>query len=153
MNLTERARQIIERILYITIASVGEDGLPWNTPVYSSFDERYTFFWVSSPESQHSKNIKANPDVFLVIYDSTVAEGTGEGVYIKAKAYEMSDESEITKALMSAYGRKNKEPRSAHDFLGNNPHRVYKAIPEKVWMNTDEKIEGHHVDKRVEIEL
>jgi len=45
---SERAKEIISKIIYITIATVSRDGLPWNTPAYSSFDENYNFFWVSS---------------------------------------------------------------------------------------------------------
>ncbi len=149
----KRAKKIIAEILYITIATTSKDGQPWNSPVYSAFDQEYNFFWISSPNSQHSRNIKENSRVALVIYDSSVAEGTGEGVYIQAKADELSNESEITHALKYIYGRIGKSPRLASEYLNQNPRRVYKAIPERFWMNTDEKINGHHVDKRVEIKI
>src|SRR3989344_4190049 len=152
-SLAEHAKEIIEKILYITVASVSKDGVPWNSPVYSSHDEEYNFFWASPYQSQHSRNIKENDQVFIVIYDSTAAEGTGEGVYIQAKAYELSDEKEITHALKYHYGRKNKEPRPASDFLGSQPLREYKAVPGKIWTNIYEKIEGRYVDGRIEISL
>lgn len=152
-SLVEHAKEIVEKILYITIATVSKDGVPWNSPVYSSYDKDYNFFWVSPLESQHSKNIKENNQVFITIYDSTVPEGTGEGVYIQAKAYKLSDEKEITHALRHHYGRKDKQPRPASDFLGNQLLRVYKAIPEKIWTNTYEKIGERYVDGRVEIHL
>jgi general stress protein 26 len=79
------AKEIIEKIQYITIATVSKDGEPWNTPVYSAYDEDYNFYWISWKENQHSKNIAENNQVFSVIYDSTVPEGTGEGVYIRQK--------------------------------------------------------------------
>jgi len=41
---------------------------------------------VSDKNGQHSKNIAENNRVFIVIYDSTVPEGDGEGVYIQAMA-------------------------------------------------------------------
>ena len=105
---SERAKEIISKIIYITIATVSRDGLPWNTPAYSSFDENYNFFWVSSKEAVHSMNIRNNPNVFLAIYDSTVKEGSGEGVYIKAKAYELKETAEMEHAAKCIYGRKNK---------------------------------------------
>ena len=79
-KLIARVREILSRIMYLTIATVSKDGEPWNTPVYSSFDEQFNFFWVSSPLAKHSKNIKENNNVFLVVYDSTTPEGTGGGV-------------------------------------------------------------------------
>ena len=36
-DFSKRAREIVEKIIYITIATVCEDGSPWNTPVYSSY--------------------------------------------------------------------------------------------------------------------
>lgn len=41
---TQRAREIIQNTIYITIATVCEDGSPWNTPVYAAFDDQFNFF-------------------------------------------------------------------------------------------------------------
>jgi general stress protein 26 len=152
-DLIKRAKEIIEKILYITIATSNTSGEPWNSPVYSAFDQQYTFYWISWKENQHSKNIAENKNVFLVIYDSTVPEGTGEGVYIQAKAYEVSDEKEIEKALKLIYGRINKTPRKVQEFREDYPRRIYKAVPEKIWMNDTSKINGNYIDTRVEISL
>jgi general stress protein 26 len=153
MDLSQRAKEIISDILYITIATTTKDGQPWNTPVYSSFDDKYNFFWASWVETQHSKNIGENNNVFLVIYDSTVQEGKGEGVYIKAKAYELTDSTEIEHATKIHYARKNATPRKVEEFLGNSPRRMYKAVPEKVWMNSNAELEGKPIDLRTEITL
>lgn len=152
-ELTEKAKNIIHKILYITIATSNKKGEPWNSPVYSAFDENYNFYWVSWKDSQHSKNIKENNQIFIVIYDSRVPEGTGEGVYIKAKAYELSDVKEMSHALSCLDGRVNKKPHSPEQFVSNMPRRIYKAIPEKVWMNVDGDVNGEYVDKRVEVDL
>lgn len=153
-SMLKKAQNIIEKILYITIATSSKDGTPWNTPVYSAYDKKYNFYWASWKKSQHSKNIRENNQVFLVIYDSTVPEGTGEGVYIKAKVYMLTEEKEISHALSYLDGRVNKKKnlktRTAQ-FQGDKPRRVYKAVPEKVWMNTEGEINGEYVDKRVEI--
>ena len=153
MNNIEKAKAIIAKIMYITIATVSKDGKPWNTPVYSAYDEKFNFFWVSWKENEHSKNIHNSSDVFLVIYDSTMPEGTGEGVYVEAKAYELNDQKEIEHALKYLYSRKSKIPRKAEEFLGDYPRRVYKAISEKFWLNTDGDINGNYVDKRVEVDF
>ena|SRR3990167_1071315 len=152
-DLIKSAKDIIEKTLYITIATVSEDGQPWNTPVYSSYDEHYNFYWASHQEAQHSKNIRAKGNVFLVIYDSSVPEGQGEGVYIEATAQELVDENDILRAARHAYERKNQSPRPVTDFQGNSPRRFYQATPIKVWRNIDSSINGHFVDKRVEIQL
>ena len=39
----EDAKAILSHVPYITLATVGPDGLPWNTPVYAAFDKAYCF--------------------------------------------------------------------------------------------------------------
>lgn len=152
--MEQKAKQILQKVLYITIATSTKDGMPWNSPVYSAFDENYNFYWVSDKNGQHSKNIKDNPNVFLVIYDSTAPEGTGEGVYVQAKAYELTDKSEILHALSVLDNRVGKtKERNAEAFLENYPRRVYKAVPEKFWLNGDGNVNGNYVDIRVEVNL
>jgi hypothetical protein len=148
-----RAKEIIEKILYITIATATSDGQPWNSPVYSAFDESYNFFWESDQNGQHSKNIRENSRVFIVIYDSTAPEGTGEGVYIQAKAYELTDKEEIVHGLSFLDKRVGKKPHTPEQFLGEMPRRVYKAVPDKVWINDEGVVNGNYIDIRVEVEL
>lgn len=149
----ERAKEILSKILYITIATVDDAGRPWNTPVYSAYDEHFNFYWASGIDSTHSRNIRLNPDVFLVVYDSTVPEGTGEGVYIKAYAYELVSEHEAEAALRCYYGRANKVPPNPSSFLGSRPRRLYKAVPEQMWVNDLKEVDGTTVDGRVEVDL
>ena len=155
-KLIQRAKDIISKILYITIATASKDGTPWNSPVYSAFDEKYNFYWASWRENRHSKNIKENNNIFIVIYDSTVPEGTGEGVYVQAKAYQLEDPKEIENALKYLDGRvnKKKDPTTrVAEFQGDKPRRIYKAIPEKIWMNDVGNVNGNYIDKRIEIKL
>lgn len=153
MDHLEKAKAIIEKVIYINIATVTPDGRPWNTPVVAAYDEDYNFYWASWAENEHSKNIRNNPNVFLTIYDSTVPEGTGEGVYIEAKAVELTDRDEIARAVATYYARKNRPPRQPEEFMGDYPRRVYKAVPRQSWVNVDGDINGNYVDQRVEIEL
>lgn len=152
----KRAAEIIKEIKYITIASVSADGQPWNTPVYSAFDKDLNFYWFSDKNSQHSQNVRGNNKVLLVIYDSTVPEGTGEGVYIKATVNELNEPDEIlaAKAVLDERVGKEKE-RNADNYTGNAVLRGYKATAVQIWMNDDDKDEGGKYirDIRVEVSL
>lgn len=155
MDLSKRAKEIIKEIIYITIATSSEDGQPWNSPVYSAYDKGYNFYWASWKENQHSKNIVKNNKIFIVIYDSKAREGTGEGVYIQAKAYMLTKKDEVTRALSYLDGRvgKKKDPATrVAQFLGNNPRRIYKAVPEKFWVNGEGSIKGEYIDVRFEVD-
>jgi nitroimidazol reductase NimA-like FMN-containing flavoprotein (pyridoxamine 5'-phosphate oxidase superfamily) len=155
MKDVDLAKRIIERILYITVATITPDGKPWSSPLYSAFDKKYNFYWASDRNGQHSKNIRNNPDVFITIFDSGVPEGSGRGVYVQAVARELSDEKGAEDALTFLYGRagKNSKKRGANEFLGGYPRRVYKAAPEKFWINGDGKVNGNYVDIRKEMKL
>jgi uncharacterized protein YhbP (UPF0306 family) len=152
----KRAAEIIKEILYITIASVSADGQPWNTPVYSAFDKDLNFYWFSDKNSQHSRNVRGNNKVLLVIYNSTVPEGTGEGVYVKATVSELNTSEEIlaAKAVLDERVGKEKE-RNADNYMGDAVLRGYKATAVQVWMNDDDKDEdGNYIrDIRVEVPL
>lgn len=152
-ELETRAKTIIEKILYLTLATVTPDGKPWNSPVYTSFDDDYNFYWASWKENQHSKNIAENNNIFAVIYDTTIAEGQGEGVYMEGKAYVLNTEEELLNAFKYHYGRKGQEPRKPEEFMGDYPRRMYKFVPEKFWINTGERVNGNYIDKKIEINL
>src|ERR1700721_2079079 len=131
----KRAREILSRIIYATIATVTDDGKPWNSPVRHVLDRDLNIYWFSDKEGQHSKNIRVNEDVFIVIYDSTVPEGDGEGVFIQARAEELEDPEEIRLARLI---KKGENMDNIDDFRGDAIRRVYKAVPQRIWMNDAE---------------
>jgi len=147
------AKEVISRIRYVTIATASKEAVPWNTPVTAAFDEHYNFFWTSWVGTQHSQNIRDNPAIFIVIFDSTSPVGVGGCVYIQAKAMELIDQSEIDHAAAHVYQRKNKTPRPSEEFLGESPRRMYKAVPEKVWISMEEDVKKDFTNTRREISL
>lgn len=149
----KRAKEIIEKILYITIATVAKDGTPHNSPVFSAYDKDYNFYWGSHRDSQHSKNIKNNGKVFLVIYDSTVEAGTGKGVYVKARAVELEKPNEIASAHHLLQSRRPVPFWKLEQVQGDAPIRLFKAISEKFWVNEDGDKDGNYIDMREEIDL
>jgi hypothetical protein len=146
-----RAREIFESIRYATIATSNCQGDPWNTPVYSVHDSEANIYWVSDKQNQHSQNVRQNPNVFIVFYDSTVPPGHGEGVYFKARAIELSEIDDIREARQ-IFGEA--DAPSSEQFAGDSLLRLYKAVPTDAWMNTAEIRDGAFIrDYRVEISL
>lgn len=150
-HYTTRAKQILEKIIYATIATANKDGKPWNSPVRYVYDCDLNIYWFSDKQSQHSQNVRDNEDVFIVMYDSTVPEGDGEGVYFEAKACELNDPQEIRYARRLAKGPGKDAP---DNFMGDAVRRVYKAVLQRAWMNDAEIKDGTFVrDYRVEVSL
>lgn len=153
-QLVQKAKEIIEKIIYINLATASNNGEPWNTPIVAAFDREYHFYWRSAKDAIHSRNISANSKVFITIYDPAQKEwNLRKAVYLQATAVELSNEDEINKALLLIDKRSGKSFGEADTFLNKYPRRVYKATAEKVWMNSDGEVDGHFVDKRIEIKL
>lgn len=148
----KRAVEILRRIRYATIATASKDNKPWNSPVAHEYDSQLNVYWFSDKQNQHSKNVRENENVFIVIYDSTVPEGEGEGVYIEAKAVELTDPEEILSVRKIKKGEDY--DGKPNEFLGDAIRRVYKAVPQRIWMNTAEITDGIFIrDYRVELSL
>lgn len=153
MDKVSTAAEIVKNIIYINIASVTPDGLPWNTPVYCAHDEKLNFFWHSWKENQHSVNLENNPNAFVTIYDSTLPEGTGVGVYFQGTVELITGGKDLLCGLEKLYKRKSKKVKAVGYFLNKFPRRVYKFTPHKVWINGEGELEGQTLDTREEVDL
>jgi uncharacterized protein YhbP (UPF0306 family) len=74
----------------MVLGTADESGRPWASPVYYAPDGYTDFYWVSSPEATHSRNLVARPELAIVIFDSGAPIGTGQGVYMSAVAEELT---------------------------------------------------------------
>lgn len=69
----------------------------------------------------------------------------------KAKKLEKKNIPELIKSLALLYSRKNKKPRKPEEFLALMPRRIYKFVPEKIWINSEGNLKGNFVDERIDI--
>lgn len=153
MKPNQAAKTILDVIAYITIATVSDDGKPWNTPVAGfHFDSDYTLYWASWRDNQHSQNIRANGKAFVVVYDSTPADNSpSAGVYMQGQTFELTGEQEVMQAAL-VFKDDPYNPSDGKQYLGDYPRRIYKFVAEKIWMNDDDKVNGNFVDIRKEAE-
>lgn len=145
------AKSILDSIKYATIATVSADATPWNTPVASfHFADDYILYWASWQDNQHSRNIRANSKMFVVVYDSTPADGSPTaGVYMQGEAYELTDEQQVMQAALVFKGDPY-NPSDGKQYLGEYPRRIYKFVPGKIWMNDGDELNGNFIDVRKE---
>lgn len=102
----QTVRDIIEVSRYLVLATADASGRPWSTPVYFAHIGCTEFFWVSSPDVTHSRNIAARPEVAIAIFDSRAAIGTGQGVYMSAVAG-LAGEEGVTARGIEAFSRRS----------------------------------------------
>ena len=98
MSNDELAREILSSVSYVVLATADADGLPWATPVWFAMEDT-ELYWVSHPGARHSQNIAVRPEIAMVVFDSTVAPLTGQGVYMRATAEQVTDSDEIRRGL------------------------------------------------------
>lgn len=147
----EQTRQILESTRYATISTVDEDGLPWAAPVWYVLDEQNNIYWWSPKDSQHSKNIANNSKCYITLFDSSLPEGKGVGLYIRATALEVSDEAEIKTAISLYNSTTEIFNLNLDTCTGEAPTRIYKAIPSRIWVNGEGEINGNYIDTRNEV--
>lgn len=147
------AKAVLDAINYVTIATICEDGSPWNTAVAAfHFDGDYSLYWTSWQGNRHSQNIQANGKAFVVVYDSTPSNNQpSAGVYVQGRAAELTDEQEVMQAAL-VFKDDPYNPPDGEQYLGIYPRRMYKFVPEKIWMNSDDTIDGKFIDVRVSAE-
>jgi hypothetical protein len=89
-DLVAELRAILHANLYVTLGTADADGRPWASPVYFATADNIDFYWVSSPDARHSRNIAERPQVSLVVFDSQVPTYSGRAVYMAATALEVT---------------------------------------------------------------
>jgi hypothetical protein len=125
----EVARTIIDASLYMVLATADEAGNPWASPVYFAPSGYTEFFWVSSPDAAHSRNITMRPRVGIAVFNSQVPIGAGQGVYLRADAEEITGAG--LERGIGVFSRRS----VAHggvawtrdDVQGRAPFRLYRA--------------------------
>jgi nitroimidazol reductase NimA-like FMN-containing flavoprotein (pyridoxamine 5'-phosphate oxidase superfamily) len=135
-DLAATAREIVDGSMYMVLGTADADGRPWVSPVYFAAREYSDFYWVSLPDAQHSRNLAGRPEVSIVVFDSGVPIGTGQGVYMSARAEELAGE-ELERGV-EVFARRSEEhggrPWSADDVTPPAPHRLYRASVDQHWM-------------------
>jgi hypothetical protein len=89
-DLDAVARGIIDDNRYMALGTADQTGRPWVSPVYYAADGYRAFYWVSSPERQHSRNVAVRTEVFIAVFNSQVPIGQGQAVYMSATAAELT---------------------------------------------------------------
>jgi nitroimidazol reductase NimA-like FMN-containing flavoprotein (pyridoxamine 5'-phosphate oxidase superfamily) len=126
-ELRSVATSIIDSNQFMTLATADGDGLPWPSPVWYAPSEYREFFWVSSPDAQHSQNLRTRPQVGIVIFDSH-RTGGWNAVYMSAVAEELVDVDEG----IETFSRRSQEQGFGvwppQKVVAPARHRLYRAI-------------------------
>ena len=134
-DLDAVARGIIDGNRYMALGTADETGRPWVSPVYFAPDGYRALYWLSSPDAQHSRNVAVRPEVFAAVFDSQVAVGQGQAVYMAATAAELTGAEldrgiEIFSRVSRSHGAKAWSLQDAREA----GLRLYRASVSEHWV-------------------
>ncbi len=149
------ARRIIANNLYCTVSTCSVDGFPWASPVFFAYDNSLNIYWSSAIASKHSQNIYSNNGrVAVVIFNSSVNEGTGEGLYFYGVASELNQDHAETAFNLLKLRASKPTSRTVEDYLGDSPRRIYQLQPQQAWITGDGLPVGNQlVDTKIKISV
>lgn len=137
MTNDDIAREILGASSYVVLATADADGVPWASPVWFAMEDDPELYWVSYPGARHSQNISVRPQIAMVVFDSTVAPGSGQGVYMTATAEQLTDRGAIERGI-GVFSRES--VRDGADELGPDEVtgearlRLYRASVHEYWI-------------------
>jgi uncharacterized protein YhbP (UPF0306 family) len=143
----QTVRDIIEANCYLVLATADAAGRPWSSPVYFAHIGFTEFFWVSSPEATHSRNIAQRPEVGIAVFDSQVAIGTGQGVYMSATA-KLLEDGETARGI-EAFCRRSVAHGglewTSEDGQAGADVRLYRATADSHWILAKDGRPDHRI--------
>jgi hypothetical protein len=150
-DLAAVARAIIDGNWYLVLGTADADGRPWVSPVYYAPLGYTELYWVSSPDANHSRNLAGRPELSIVVFDSQVAVGEGQGVYMSAVAQELTGADlergiDIYSRVSQSHGAK---AWTLDDVRPPEPYRLYRARVSEHWVLDPES----HPNRRTPVRL
>jgi Pyridoxamine 5'-phosphate oxidase len=143
----QTVRDIIEANCYLVLATADAAGRPWSSPVYFAHIGFTEFFWVSSPEATHSGNIAVRPEVGIAVFDSQVAIGTGQGVYMSA-IVKLLEDGETARGI-EAFSRRSVAHGglewTSEDVQAGAGVRLYRATADSHWILAKDGRPDHRI--------
>jgi nitroimidazol reductase NimA-like FMN-containing flavoprotein (pyridoxamine 5'-phosphate oxidase superfamily) len=125
-DLRAVARSILDSNTYMTLATADEAGRPWASPVWYAHRDYRDFYWVSSPDATHSRNIAVRPELSIVIFDSHEAGGW-KAVYLSATAEQLDDLDEGIAIFSQRSVERGLSAWTPDSVREPSKHRLYRA--------------------------
>jgi nitroimidazol reductase NimA-like FMN-containing flavoprotein (pyridoxamine 5'-phosphate oxidase superfamily) len=143
-SLQAAVKAIVDANRYMTLGTADADGIPWASPVWYASPDYREFFWVSSPEARHSRNLSVRPELAIVIFDSGQAPGAAGAVYMSATA-EQVPEPDLDRSLAVYSDVSDAQGLPHWNRSGVSPpakHRLYRATAAEHFLlsATDERL-------------
>lgn len=151
-------RRALERNRYLVLGTTEPDGTPRLSPVFFTHTDARTFYWVSSPDARHSRNIAERPDVSLVVFDGgTPPSEDKDAVYVSATAEQVPD-AELVAECEPAFAdsaRRGARAFTPDELSRDGDLRLYRAVARthEVHLRGSDPVNETGVDTRLTVQM
>lgn len=129
-------RRLLDASSLCAIATVSTSGLAHINTAYFALGDALDLVWLSDPDAQHSRNIRANESVAIAVYDSGQAWGESDrGIQLFGEAHEVTPEA--APRVNAIYARRF----TAYTDSDAAAYRLYECTPQTVKL-FDERVFG-----------
>lgn len=158
MNSSQKAVWLLENSKTMVIATADENGKPWISPVFFSYDDSHSLYWVSDKGARHSENVRNRPEIGVVIYGKVPPEEYPDAVYFDAVALELESEEDIRHGITALAKREQAEKfviKSIADVTGPSCWRIYRATAKEITKREDatDPTTGQAITIRIPVRL
>jgi len=126
-DLDALARRTLANNRFLVLGTVDPDGRARVSPVWFSLVDHRDVYWLSAPDSHHSRNIAERPEVSMVVFDSSLDPHTGQAVYLEATAQRVPDD-ELEVACAAAFEGVDDALSFTPATLQDEPFVLYRAV-------------------------
>jgi hypothetical protein len=134
----ELIKSVIDANRYMTLATADENGEPCASPVFfAASPDCRDFYWISSPDVRHSRNLAVRPQVSIVIFNSQLPPSSADAnaVYLAGTAGPV-DEADVERGLEIYPGppERGARPFLPEDLRPPKQYRLYRATASQHWV-------------------
>lgn len=119
-------REYLSQVIHMSLAT-SRDNKPRVFEVHFAYDDALNLYFVSSASSQHSDDIRNNPNVAGSIVTQHFLNQKVRGVYFEGRAEELGSENEAKEALLAYQGRYTDNPQLVNVAKAEGSARFYKV--------------------------
>ncbi len=127
-TIEELIREYVKNGRMMQIATANGDQ-PWSCIVYYASDTDLNLYWISKPDTRHSREIQINSKVagsIPIKFDDLIVVG----VQLEGDAKLVDDNSEIKEKVKLYSDKFNRGNSWCEDFIaGKNEHKLYRIKP------------------------
>lgn len=135
-------QQVVAASSFMTLATT-DGNKPWACALFFGVDDEYNFYFVSSPDTVHARNINKNPIVSFAIYHPDSVPGGANGIQVSGTCRRVFGD-ELRHGLEVTYAKRFpdnpelvRENLDVEKFSGQNEdansEQLYKIIPERIY--------------------